>query len=152
VLKASSWQNCSADEEIVREGDMDDRFYIVVAGNCAVERNGRVLGRLGTGDCFGESSYVPGARRAATVRATSSVTLLRVGSTLLEQASANCQLRFNRVFLRSLIERLQKAEDTAEVRALTLSRLGREAAAAPRARQGRTEHAATQPTGSRLRR
>ena len=118
VLKASSWQNCSADEEIVREGDMDDRFYIVVAGNCAVERHGKPVGRLETGDCFGESSYVPGARRSATVRATSSVTLLKVGATLLEQASANCQLRFNRVFLRGLIERLQKADSgTAEIAA-----------------------------------
>jgi serine/threonine protein kinase len=116
VLKASSWQNCSPEEEIVREGDMEDRFYIVVAGNCVVERHGRVVGQLTTGDCFGESSYVPGARRFATVRATSSVTLLRVGSTLLEQASASCQLRFNKVFLRGLIERLQGAEsDRAEV-------------------------------------
>jgi CRP-like cAMP-binding protein len=97
-------------EEIVREGDMDDRFYVVVAGSCAVERNGRVIGHIGVGDCFGESTYVPGARRAATVRAAGSVTLLRVGATLLEQASASCQLRFNRVFLRSLIERLQNPE------------------------------------------
>ena len=111
VLKASSWQNCSPEEEIVREGDMEDRFYIVVAGNCAVERHGRVVGQLTTGDCFGESSYVPGARRSATVRATSSVTLLKVGSTLLEQASASCQLRFNKVFLRGLIERLQGADN-----------------------------------------
>jgi hypothetical protein len=32
---------------------------------------------------------------------------VRVSSTLLEQASSSCQLRFNKVFLRSLIERLQ---------------------------------------------
>jgi len=31
-------------------------------------------------------------------------------STLLEQVSASCQLRFNRVFLRTLIARLQSAE------------------------------------------
>jgi serine/threonine protein kinase len=110
VQKASTWQNCVAGEEIVREGDMDDRFYVVVAGSCAVERNGRIIGQIGTGDCFGESTYLPGARRAATVRAQGNVTLLRVGATLLEQASASCQLRFNRVFLRSLIERLQNPE------------------------------------------
>jgi eukaryotic-like serine/threonine-protein kinase len=110
VQKASTWQNCVTGEEIVREGDMDDRFYVVVAGSCAVERNGRIIGQIGTGDCFGESTYLPGARRAATVRAQGSVTLLRVGATLLEQASASCQLRFNRVFLRSLIERLQNPE------------------------------------------
>jgi hypothetical protein len=32
---------------------------------------------------------------------------VRVSSTLLEQSSSACQLRFNKVFLRSLIERLQ---------------------------------------------
>ncbi len=110
VQKASTWQNCVAGEEIVREGDMDDRFYVVVAGNCTVERNGRSMGQIGVGDCFGESTYLPGARRVSTVRAQGNVTLLRVGATLLEQASANCQLRFNRVFLRELIERLQNPE------------------------------------------
>jgi eukaryotic-like serine/threonine-protein kinase len=110
VLQASSWQECTADEEIVREGDMDDRFYVVVAGSCVVQRNGRTLGTLGTGDCFGESSYMPGSRRSASVRTVGDVTVLRVGATLLEQASAACQLRFNRVFLRSLLERLQKSE------------------------------------------
>ena len=71
---------------------------------------GRTIGQLGTGDCFGEASYVPGARRSASVRTGGNVTLLKVGATLLEQASAACQLRFNRMFLRSLIERLQKNE------------------------------------------
>jgi serine/threonine protein kinase len=110
VLKASSWQNYAGNEEVVREGDMDDRFYVVVAGNCLVQRNGRNVGAISTGDCFGESSYVPGARRSASVCTSGNVTLLKVGATLLEQASASCQLRFNRVFLRSLIERLQKSE------------------------------------------
>jgi serine/threonine protein kinase len=110
VLKASSWQDYSGDEEVIREGDMDDRFYVVVAGDCLVMRHGRQVGQLGTGDCFGEASYVPGARRSASVRTSGTVTLLKVGATLLEQASAACQLRFNRVFLRALIERLQKSE------------------------------------------
>jgi serine/threonine protein kinase len=110
VLKASNWQDYGADEEVIREGDMDDRFYVLVAGDCTVLRNGRKVGQLGTGDCFGEASYVPGARRSASVRTAGNVTLLKVGATLLEQSSAACQLRFNRVFLRSLIERLQKSE------------------------------------------
>jgi hypothetical protein len=38
--------------------------------------------------------------------------VLRVSSTLLEQVSTECQLRFNKVFLRSLIERLQGTGDT----------------------------------------
>jgi CRP-like cAMP-binding protein len=112
VLRASSWQDYDAGEEIVKEGEMDDRFYILVSGSCVVERHGTRLGVLEVGDCFGEASYVPGAKRTATIRSSSDVTVLRVSSTLLEQVSASCQLRFNRVFLSALISRLQSAENT----------------------------------------
>lgn len=110
VLRASNWQDYAGAEEIVKEGEMDDRFYVVVAGECAVERHGRRLGVLESGDCFGETSYVQGAKRTATVKANGAVTVLKVSSTLLEQVSASCQLRFNRVFLRGMISRLQNAE------------------------------------------
>jgi eukaryotic-like serine/threonine-protein kinase len=113
VLRASHWQNYAAGEEIVKEGEMDDRFYIIVSGTCAVERHGTRLGGLESGDCFGEASYVQGAKRTATVRAVDAVTVLKVSSTLLEQVSASCQLRFNRVFLRTLIGRLQSREQLA---------------------------------------
>ena len=110
VMRASQWQDYATDEEIVKEGEMDDRFYIIVSGQCAVERHSKRLGALDTGDCFGEASYVQGAKRTATIRAGSAVTVLKVSSTLLEQVSASCQLRFNRVFLRTLIGRLQNGD------------------------------------------
>jgi eukaryotic-like serine/threonine-protein kinase len=115
VMRASHWQDYGAGEEIVREGELDDRFYIIVSGNCAVERHGQTMGMLSAGDCFGETSYVPGAKRTATIRAADTVTALKVSSTLLEQVSASCQLRFNRVFLRALIGRLQNADRPAPV-------------------------------------
>jgi serine/threonine protein kinase len=110
VLRASHWQEYAAGEQIVKEGEMDDRFYIIVAGNCAMERHGERIGLLSNGECFGETSYVQGAKRTATILAADEVTVLKVSSTLLEQVSASCQLRFNRVFLRSLISRLQSTE------------------------------------------
>jgi serine/threonine protein kinase len=110
VMRASHWQDYASGEEIVKEGEMDDRFYILVSGNCSVERNSAAVGRLTTGECFGETSYVQGAKRNATIRANDAVTVIKVSSTLLEQVSASCQLRFNRVFLRSLIGRLQGVE------------------------------------------
>jgi serine/threonine protein kinase len=110
VLRASTWHDYAAQDEIVKEGEMDERFYIVVSGNCVVESGRRRVGGLASGDCFGETSYLPGAKRSATVRAAEPVTVLTVSATLLEQASASCQLRFNRVFLRAIIERLQGGE------------------------------------------
>ncbi|HVY67216.1 MAG TPA: serine/threonine-protein kinase [Gammaproteobacteria bacterium] len=107
VLRASEWCNYQTDDEIIREGELDDRFYIIVNGTVSVQSGRRQIGELSEGDCFGETSYVRGARRTATIKANMPVTLVRVSSTLLEQASSACQLRFNKVFLRSLIERLQ---------------------------------------------
>jgi len=107
VLRAGDWRQYALGEEIVKEGAMDDRFYVIVSGRCAVERNGRRLGMLDTGSCFGETSYVRGAKRQATISADSDATILQVSSALLEQASPACQLRFNKVFLKSLIARLQ---------------------------------------------
>jgi len=107
VLRASDWHEYQDGEDIVREGEMDDRFYIIVAGQAEVEANGIKLGLLENGACFGETSYVRGAKRTASIKANGSVTILRVSSTLMEQVSSACQLRFNKVFLRSLITRLQ---------------------------------------------
>src|SRR3954470_22678393 len=107
VLRASAMQDYPAGEEIVKEGEMDDRFYILVNGKCLVERHGKTLGSIDSGDCFGETSYGRGARRTATIKAETPVSVLRVSSTLLEQVSAARQLRFNRVFLKALVSRLQ---------------------------------------------
>jgi serine/threonine protein kinase len=107
VLRASDWHEYRDAEDIVREGEVDDRFYIIVAGKVEVRANGSTVGTLTNGDCFGETSYVRGAKRQASIRADGQVTILRVSSTLMEQVSSACQLRFNKVFLRSLITRLQ---------------------------------------------
>lgn len=107
VLRASDWHEYEDGEEIVREGEIDDRFYIIVSGQADVEANGTKLGQLEDGACFGETSYVHGAKRTASIRAHGPVNILRVSSTLMEQVSSSCQLRFNKVFLRSLITRLQ---------------------------------------------
>ena len=77
------------------------RFYVIVSGRCAVAM---VSGRpAGAGDCF-ETSYCGCPARNAVV-ADDEATILKVSSTLLEQASAACQLRFNKTFLKTLIAR-----------------------------------------------
>ncbi|MGI9309711.1 MAG: protein kinase domain-containing protein [Gammaproteobacteria bacterium] len=112
LLRASEWRTYQGGEEIVREGEMDDRFYVVVAGNCVVETNGVSMGHLEPGNCFGETSYVSGAKRTATIKSEDSATVLSVSSTLLEQLSTECQLRFNKTFLRVLISRLQSPDES----------------------------------------
>jgi len=107
VLRASDWREYADGDEIVREGEIDDRFYIIVSGRASVVANGEDMDLLDDGECFGETSYVRGAKRTASIIAKGPVTILRASSTLMEQVSSSCQLRFNKVFLRALITRLQ---------------------------------------------
>ena len=110
VMRASTWCDYQPGEAILRAGDVDDRFYIVVSGNVRIGRGGDSVGTIPTGGCFGEASYAEGARRDTVAEAQEAVTLLKVTATLIEQASISCQLRFNKVFLRELIGRLQRGQ------------------------------------------
>jgi hypothetical protein len=109
LLRAGEWREYGAGENIVKEGEMDDRFFVLLHGDVDVVSHGETVGRLSRGGCFGESSYVATARRAATIRSVSDVTLLAMTSTMLETLSMSCQLRFNQMFLRSLIRRLHQS-------------------------------------------
>ena len=111
VMRSGQWLECRERQEIIKEGEIDDRFYVIVSGQVEVERAGKVVGKLGEGDCFGEAGYLQQAARRASIRAApEGVTLMRVSSSLLEQASAACQLHFTKVFLRTMLERLARAE------------------------------------------
>jgi len=62
-------------QQIMREGDAGDRFYIVGRGRLAVTREGRPLRDLGAGDSFGEIALLRDVPRTATVTASEDVEL-----------------------------------------------------------------------------
>ena len=63
-------------DDVTREGDEGDAFYVVVDGRLVVSRNGMTLRELGPGDFLGEISLVDGRPRTATVTATGPVKAL----------------------------------------------------------------------------
>ena len=111
IIRASVWQEVSVDTAIIHEGDVEDSFFIIIGGRVNVSKQGQFIGRLGQGDCFGEMGYLSRIKRTATIAADGPVSLMKVNSTLMEQVSSDCQLRFYRVFLKILIERLMKTTE-----------------------------------------
>ena len=106
IVRACSWQEYDAEEEIIREGDVDDSFFIIISGIVEVRKDGTYVGLLEAGDCFGEMGYLTKASRTATIVARNNVTLMKINATLIEQVSTECQLHFTKVFLHTLVKRL----------------------------------------------
>ena len=106
IIQACIWQTCEAGDEIIIEGDIDDSFYIIVSGTAEVSKEGHILGELVPGDCFGEMGYLEKTKRTATIRVREKMQLIKINATLIDQVSIECQLRFSKVFLRTLVRRL----------------------------------------------
>ena len=106
IVRAGSWRDGMPGEEIIVEGELDDSFYIIVTGEVIVRKTGKDLRTLVAGDCFGEMGYLARTKRTATIVAKERTTLLKLNSTVISQVSLNCQVRFLKVFLRTLIHRL----------------------------------------------
>jgi MFS family permease len=63
-------------EEIISQGGLGDRFYLIDRGEVAVFKDGVRRGTQGPGESFGEIALVRDLPRTATVRATEPVRLL----------------------------------------------------------------------------
>jgi CRP-like cAMP-binding protein len=80
----------------------------MLSGVVSIEKNGRDVDNLQEGDCFGEMGYLARAKRTANVIAKTDVSLMKVNSTTLDRAATDTQLRFFKVFVKTLIERLSE--------------------------------------------
>lgn len=82
LLAAMEPQRASDGEDIIRQGEPGDHYYVIAEGRCVVlrEHGGvqRQLAELGVGQGFGEEALLSGQPRNATVRAVGAVQLMRL--------------------------------------------------------------------------
>lgn len=106
LISASAWQGIPPAQPIVLEDGVDKSFYVIVSGSVIVTKGTDPVDILRPSDCFGEAGQAPKQERSLTMIAGRDVTIMKVHGPMIARASLNCQLRFYKKFLNSVIERL----------------------------------------------
>ncbi|MCE9642238.1 MAG: cyclic nucleotide-binding domain-containing protein [Betaproteobacteria bacterium] len=97
----------------MRENDLGQSLFFLARGQAKATRQGRMLNSIGAGEFFGEMAYIRGGQipRQATVETLTEVLYAEYESTALEKMSPTSQLLLTRALVRTLVERLEFAND-----------------------------------------
>ncbi len=108
VLRICSWRKVGEHVALMREGDADQRFGVVLEGEVELSIEGRQVARLGVGEVFGVHAWLDHIehRQAMTVVSLGPLTYLEINPSALALASEEVQERFQRQLSTVIVRRL----------------------------------------------
>ena len=111
VLRISVWREVSDKVALIREGDSNRIFGVIVKGFVEVSVEGKALCRLGSGEVVGEMAYLHPSetKRSATVVTLEPTLFLEINSAALDLSSDEVLERFHKVLTAKVIARLRSA-------------------------------------------
>ncbi|MDD3353896.1 serine/threonine-protein kinase [Zoogloea sp.] len=114
ILRISRWRKVDANTALVREGDTDQRFGIVIDGRVEISYEGRRISELGYGEVFGELAYLDDQdrRQMHTAVAITTLAYLEIYPSALSLATDECLSVFRRQLVTVVARRLGKAYQT----------------------------------------
>jgi NADH:ubiquinone reductase (H+-translocating) len=83
--EAVAREHFHTDECVFDQGDYGDKVYVIVKGEVQIERDGRSVATLRSGDVFGEMALISNVPRTATVVARSPVDLISISRDAFEK-------------------------------------------------------------------
>jgi len=98
----------SKSQVIVREGDVDTTFFILLSGSVRVIKNNKRIADLDAGACFGEMGAFTRTARTAHVVAKQPCIVLKLDLKVLERECPELKVKFYQVFIETLINRLEE--------------------------------------------
>jgi serine/threonine-protein kinase len=107
VTRFGSFIRYDAQQVILREGDVDTTFFILLTGSVTVIKNNRKIADLLRGACFGEMGAFTKTARTAHVVAREPCIVLKLDLKVLERESPDLRLKFYQIFIETLIHRLE---------------------------------------------
>ncbi|MEI7612077.1 MAG: serine/threonine-protein kinase [Betaproteobacteria bacterium] len=113
VLRISVWREVSDKVALIREGDNNRLFGVLVSGFVEVSVEGRSICRLGAGEVIGEMAFLhpSDSMRSATVVTLEPCLFLEINSAALELSSDELQERFQKTLVAKVLSRLRAANE-----------------------------------------
>ncbi len=111
IVRFSAWRYAEPMTQIMREGNTDQRFGILLEGEVELSIKGRVIDMVSAGEAFGETAYLDKIehKQMATVVTRSIVRYLEITPAALALASEECAEHFHTRLMTSLVQRLSVA-------------------------------------------
>ena len=126
VLRVAIWREVAPNVAIIREGESNRMFGIVLSGCVEVSIEGRTLCRLGPGEPVGEVAYLhPSSnQRHATVATLETTVFLEINASALALSSEELLERMRNTLLARVIKRLREVNRIAAANGLPAVQLG----------------------------
>ena len=114
VLRISTWRQIEKNVLLMREGDEDNSFGIIISGEVEVSLAGAKIATLGAGEVVGEMAYLDSLspRRTASVATCSPLIYLEVSNAALALSSEECLEHFRQGLVSAVVRRLALANET----------------------------------------
>lgn len=103
------------DEELIREDDTDDSFFVLVSGTVRVMKKNCSLqiAELEPGEIFGEISFLTSRPRTASVMAKEDdVIALKMNKQIIDDLDSTIREKLKDLIIEKLIERLDRMNNT----------------------------------------
>jgi non-specific serine/threonine protein kinase len=112
TMRISAWQDIEAGTTLMREGDSDSRFGVVLEGEVEISCGGKRLRVMGPGEVVGEAAYLNAFehKRHISAVALTRVSFLEVNPSALQLASEECLEHFRERLVTIASRRLAEAE------------------------------------------
>lgn len=116
IVRASKLAKYSRGEEIVKEGEFDNRMFFLVSGCVHVLKNGIPIKTLDrTGDIFGEMGVIQGESRSASVIAEEETLCLLTDVSFMDNLKDEDKIAFCAVFyMMAAVVLAQRLRETSE--------------------------------------
>jgi len=108
ALRISAWRTVKPNTTLIREGDQDQRFGLVIEGKVELSVSGKRIIELGEDEVFGETAFLDelGHKHVFSVVSTTDVTFLEINPAALALSTEESQDLFRRRLTTSMAKRL----------------------------------------------